>query len=59
MPEVVEGFDMLNVGNWLCPPIGLNIEIFGKYSSSVYSTYGISVNECSNDTDPSRPCASQ
>lgn len=57
LPEVVSKFDILNAGNWLCPPIGTVLELQGKYSSAVYTQTEIHLNICSNATDPARPCA--
>jgi hypothetical protein len=57
LPEVVNKFDILNAGNWLCPTIGTVLELQGKYSSGVYTQTEVRLDICSNATDPARPCA--
>jgi hypothetical protein len=57
LPEVVTKFDTLHVGNWLCPTLGTIVELQGKYTSALYTQTEIQLNICSNDTDPTRPCA--
>ena len=52
-------FDKLQMSYWMCPQIGSNFDIYGKYSSQDYQYLGLEVYPCNNATDPSRPCASQ
>jgi hypothetical protein len=59
MPDVVKNFDKLQMSGWLCPPIGAEYEIFGKYTSDFYKQIIFTVSPCNNATDPNRPCASQ
>ena len=44
------------MGGWLCPEIGLNLLLQGRYSSKDYYQLQINLFRCSNDTDPNRPC---
>jgi hypothetical protein len=36
MPNVVGNFDKLKMSGWLCPPIGAQYELVGKYTSDFY-----------------------
>jgi hypothetical protein len=54
--NVLDRFDTLSTQEWLCPPIGTSINLFGKFSSSNFSYYSITASACKNETDPSRPC---
>lgn len=59
MPDFLANFDKLQVSGWLCPPIGAQYDIVGKYTSDFYKQLVFTVAPCNNATDPSRPCASQ
>jgi hypothetical protein len=58
LPNVIDSFDRLKVGNWLCPEIGTIIKLQGKYTSDIYNQFSVTLYPCSNSTDPDRPCAS-
>jgi hypothetical protein len=58
MPDLLKNFDKLQVGGWLCPPIGAQYDIMGKYTSDLYKQLVFTVAPCNNATDPNRPCAS-
>jgi hypothetical protein len=58
MPDLVGNFEKLQVGGWLCPAIGSQYDIRGKYTSDLYQDLIFTVAPCNNATDPSRPCAS-
>lgn len=45
------------MGNWLCPEIGSELLLQGRYSSRSYNQLSITLYPCSNDTDVNRPCA--
>lgn len=56
LPDVVNSFDRLSIGNWLCPTIGTIIQLQGRYSSESYHQYSVTLYPCRNSTDPTRPC---
>lgn len=48
MPSLLQKFDTLNMNGWMCPPIGQTYDIYGKYSSTVYSIFELTVSSCKN-----------
>lgn len=58
LPDVLDRFNNLHVGNWLCPTMGTVMKLQGKYSSADYNQFSVTLFPCSNSTDPSRPCGS-
>lgn len=44
---------------WLCMPLNIAPYLKGKYYSDIQATMDITIKKCSNDTDPSWPCAPQ
>ena len=45
------------MANWLCPEIGSELLLQGRFSSQTYHQVSITLYPCNNDTDPNRPCA--
>ncbi len=44
---------------WLCPPLDSKYLLQGSYFSEIFSTLSISLKECTNSSNPSRPCYPQ
>ena len=40
-PDVLKNFDKLQIGYWMCPPIGASYDLFGKYSADHYQIVGL------------------
>ena len=43
----------------MCPALNTVIELQGAYPSAIYKSLLVTIKECNNATDPSRPCATQ
>lgn len=46
----------MNFNKMLCPPIGLNIPLQGKFTSEIFEYAEITITKCSNAANSSKIC---
>ena len=59
--SITESYTSLSFSEWLCPPIGYNFALEGKYTSSVFRFADIRINSCTanNSNFPNTTCLNQ
>lgn len=55
-PDFVKNKDKIGYNTWICPQINSTLSVKGNYFSEEYRNINIRVLQCSNASDPSRPC---
>lgn len=59
IPNGSEIYDKVGMQTWLCMPLDIAPVLKGKYYSDLQTTLDVIIKKCNNQTDLSRPCASQ